>query len=48
MAPEAPVRSAIAADAEYAEFGVQGFQTLPQPLCCLKSCGVLVAAIEMF
>ena len=47
MAPGAPVRSVIAADVEDAEFGVQCFQTLPQPLCCLKSCRVLVAEIEM-
>ena len=41
------MRSAIAGDVEYAEFGVQCFQTLPQPLCSLKVCRVLVAEIEM-
>ena len=48
IAPEAAVRSTIAADAEYAEFGVRSFQTLPQSTCCRKSCRFLVAEIEMF
>ena len=47
IAPETPVRSAIAADAEYAECGVEVFRPSPQPLNCLKSCEFLVAETEM-